>query len=53
MFERNNVRLLGEMKELLDSFSREERRQILAVLKQVFRELDGAAEPKVAAQGAK
>jgi hypothetical protein len=53
MLERNNVRLLGEMKELLDSFSREQRQQILAVLKQVFSELDSAAEPKVAAQGAK
>jgi hypothetical protein len=52
MFEKNNPRLLDEMKELLDSFSREQRQQILAVLKQVFRELDSAAEPKVAARGA-
>jgi hypothetical protein len=52
MFERNNLRLLDEMKELLDSFSREERQQILAVLKQVFSELDSAADPKLAAQGA-
>ena len=49
MFERNNVRLLKEMKELLDSFSREERLQILAVLKQVFSELDSAAKHKAAA----
>lgn len=53
MFEGNNARLLAEMKELLHSFSREDRRQILAVLKQVFSELDSAAEPKSAAQGAK
>lgn len=52
MFERNNARLLDEMKELLDSFSREERRQILVVLRQVFGELDSAAKPKVATQGA-
>jgi hypothetical protein len=52
MFERNNPRLLDEMKELLASFSREERQQILAVLRQVFSELDSAAKPKVAAQGA-
>ena len=52
MFEGNNVRLLEEIKELLDSFSSEERKQILAVLKQAFTELNSAAESKLAAKGA-
>ena len=52
MFDGNNPRLLDEMKELLDSFSRQERRQILTALKQVFSELDSAAELALAAQGA-
>lgn len=52
MLERNHVRVIDEMKQLLDSFSTEKREQILVILKQVFGELECAAEPTSAAQGA-
>ncbi len=51
MLERNDVRVIGQLTEVLNSLPVEKRPQILAALKQVFREL-AAAQRKVAAQGA-
>ncbi len=49
MLERSNVCVMDQIKELLNSFPVDKRQQILVVLKQVFSELDDAADPVVAA----
>ncbi len=49
MLERKDIRIIDQIKELLNSFPVEERQQILVVLKQVFSELDSAADPVIAA----